>query len=232
MNVFLPGLKRQINFLFKHYNERPKKILVIGSASDFMANNFSAKYNVSVDLIVDDYESLLNSKLAVLQSTKLRLMNFDSTDFDSSTFDLIYAQASISLTNRNKILKEISRIMKPDGYFCIGEIVALQKDIPSFVKNIFDSSDLLPLFINEIEKYYTDRNFIPLAKADFSDTLREYYTESESQLKQTLQKLRGNEKSYYKKLINKINHESNAYLKLGGDKYIGFVALLLQKGKN
>ena len=51
-------------------------------------------------------------------------------------------------------------------------------------------------------------------------------------LKNTKEDLPENEKSYYKKLLNQISHESNVYLKLGGDKYLGFYALILQKGEN
>jgi DNA-directed RNA polymerase subunit N (RpoN/RPB10) len=47
-------------------------------------------------------------------------------------------------------------------------------------------------------------------------------------LKANINNLSGQEKSYYKKLLNKISHESNAYLKLGADKYIGFKMLILK----
>ena len=44
-----------------------------------------------------------------------------------------------------------------------------------------------------------------------------------------LNKLGESEKAYHKKMLNRISHESNAYLKLGADKFIGFVSLLLTK---
>ena len=40
------------------------------------------------------------------------MMDFDNTDFNAEEFDLVYAQASISLLNRNKIVKEIKRILE------------------------------------------------------------------------------------------------------------------------
>jgi hypothetical protein len=49
-------------------------------------------------------------------------------------------------------------------------------------------------------------------------------------LKQAIETLTEKEKSYYKKLLNKISHESNAYLKLGADKYIGYKLLILKLG--
>ncbi|MEW6654250.1 MAG: methyltransferase domain-containing protein [Bacteroidota bacterium] len=231
MSIFLPGQKRQYNFLLKNYNEKPSSILVIGSASEQLAVLLNTKYKATVDLIVEDYDSLMNSKLVLSgeESITVRMMNFDITDFSNEQFDLVYAQASISLINRNKIVKEIKRILKSDGYFSVGETTALKKEFPEFVKNLFDEANILPLCSHEIEKYYTERKFKIIAKANLTDTLVSFYAESAKQLKQAEAGLNDKEKSYYKKLVNRISHESNAYLKLGGDKYIGFETLLLQK---
>jgi ubiquinone/menaquinone biosynthesis C-methylase UbiE len=141
----------------------------------------------------------------------------------------VYAQASVSLTNRNKILKEIKRILKPNGYFSVGETVSLRKDYPAFIRDLLDGSNILPLFYEDIEKYYTERKFKVIAKADLTDTLATFYMESSKHLREVERGLSDKEKSYHKKLVNRIGHESNAYLKLGGDKYIGFETLLLIK---
>ncbi|RJQ59034.1 MAG: class I SAM-dependent methyltransferase [Stygiobacter sp.] len=231
MSIFLPGQKRQYNFFLKNYTGKPQSILVIGSSSEQIATLLSEKFNTPVDLIVEDYESLMNSKLVLSgeRSITVRIMNFDSTDFSNEQFDLVYAQASISLTNRNKIVKEIKRILKPGGYFSVGETVALRKDYPPFIKDLFDGSNILPLFCEDTEKYYTERKFKVIAKTDLTDTLATFYMDSSKHLKEAERGLSDKEKSYYKKLVNRIGHEANAYLKLGGDKYIGFETLLLMK---
>lgn len=230
--ILLPGSDKQLSFLRKNLSMQIEKALVIGSGSEEIAKQLAKQYSSNVDLIVEDYESLMNSKIALGgdEKAKPRLMNFEVTDFDSSYFDLVYAQGSISLTNRNKIIKEIKRILKPNGLLCVGEIVSLKKEVPSFIRNIFNSSNLLPLFIDDLEIYYQERNFKVVSKKNFSETLTGYYLQNAELLKGTKGTLTDQEKSYYKKLLNKISHESNAYLKLGGDKYIGFIALLLEKG--
>ncbi|MBI5730534.1 MAG: methyltransferase domain-containing protein [Ignavibacteriales bacterium] len=229
--ILLPGLEKQINFLRKNLTSEINSALVIGSASEIPAEIISKNFNCNVEVIVEDYESLLNSKLILRDASKIniRLMGFEATDFNSSSFDLVYAQASISSTKRNKIVKEINRTLKPRGLFCVGEIVALNKDIPRFVQDIFDSSDLLPLFNNDLTKYYLGKNFTLNGSVDLTNTLKEFYLLNADMLKSSKGDLTQQERSYYKKLLNKISHESNAYLKLGADKYIGFVALLLQK---
>ena len=229
--ILLPGLEKQINFLRKNLTSEINSALVIGSASEIPAEIISKNFNCNVEVIVEDYESLLNSKLILRDASKIniRLMGFEATDFNSSSFDLVYAQASISSTKRNKIVKEVNRILKPGGLFCVGEIVVLNKDVPRFVQDIFDSSDLLPLFNNDLTKYYLENKFTLNGSVDLTNTLKEFYLLNADMLKSSKGDLTQQEKSYYKKLLNKISHESNAYLKLGADKYIGFVVLLLQK---
>jgi len=232
--ICLPGLNKQFDFLKKNLTVTPESVLVIGSGSETAAVLITNQYSCKIDLIVQDYESLINSKMILSNDTNINisLMDYEVTDFAPESFNLIYAQASISLINRNKIIKELKRILKPGGHICIGEIVSLRKDIPLFVKDIFDAAGLLPLFVEDLEKYYAERSLNLISLQDFSNTLSEYYTQYSTQLKSTKYDLSDSEKSYYKKLLNKISHESNAYLKLGGDKFIGFVSLFLQKGNN
>lgn len=232
-NCLLPGLDRQVEFLFNNFKNPAQNILIVGSNSEEMAKELSNQFDTNVELIVEDYDSLMNSKLILESSPKInvRLMDFEVTDFEDLSFDLIYAQASISLTKRNKIVKELKRLLKPDGFLCVGEVVALRKIYPPFVQDIFDSSDLLPLFVDDLEKYYTERKFNVIVRQNLTYTLRKYYSRSASLLDESVDALSSSEKSYYKKILNKFSHESNAYLKLGGDKFIGFVALLLQKGE-
>jgi ubiquinone/menaquinone biosynthesis C-methylase UbiE len=234
MKTILPGLNGQLEFLKKYLLAQPSSVLVIGSSSESIAQSITTQYNSPVDLIVGDYESLMNSKVVLGAETKinLRMMSFDSTDFMNEQFDLVYAQASISINNRNKIVKEIKRILKPGGYFCVGEVTALTKEIPQYITDIFDTSDMLPLFTDDLSKYYLERNFKVCNKINLSNTLKEYYSFSANALRDIFRNLGEKEKSYYKKLINKISHESNSYLKLGGHRHMGFEVMLLRKGDN
>lgn len=228
--ILLPGLHKQIRFVENRIELADLNILVIGSGSAAIANYLS-KQN-SVEYILEDFESLISTKLELDNSTKInvKLMDFERTDFSSNQFDLVYAQGSVSDIKRNKIIKEIKRITKPSGYICLGEIVKLKETTPVFVKELFDSSNLDPLYNMELAKYYQERNFEIIDSIDLSATLSDYYRRYERLLDQKVKSLTTGEKSYYKKVLNKIKHESKAYLKLGADQYIGFVALLLKKG--
>jgi glycine/sarcosine/dimethylglycine N-methyltransferase len=232
--IFLPGSGKQLEFTLKQVELVTPAILVIGSFSGNIAVRLADKYDCNVEIIVEDTESFLNTNLILssIERVKTSVMSFSITDFDAASFDLVYAQASISNDRRNKIVKEIKRILKPGGYLSVGEIVKLKKEVPPFVDNIFSGSQMEPLFIEEIEDYYTKRNFTVVEEEDLTSTLREYYMESAGKLDEALYELSENEKKYNKKLLNKISHETNAYLKLGAEKFIGFKYLLLKKGEN
>ena len=230
-NIFLPGGFKQFRILKSKYDLTTKNVLIIGSNSEKIAEKMIEHEANSVTIIVSDYDSLMNSRLNLGKESKVaaKMMDFDNTDFGNEDFDLVFAQASISLTNRNKIVKEIKRILKPDGTLCVSEITSLTKEFPPFVKNIFEASDILPLLNNSCTEYYKERKFSVLYEEDLSSSLTNFYENATTALEESFGHLTDKEKSYYKKLLNKISHESNAYLKLGADKFIGFKMMILNK---
>lgn len=229
-NIFLPGLGEQIEFLFPNISSA-SKILVLGSESSEIAERLKKHFNAEVEIVVEDYESLINTNLQLSEnkSIKAKLMEFDHLDYKDNQFDLIYSQGSISLLKRNKIIKEIKRVLIPNGHLYVGEIVKLQQNVPQFVEDIFEQSFILPLFIDDLHKYYEERNFELAAEKNLTYTLKRFYSETLNKIKEKEKELTDKEKSYYKKLINKINHEAKSFLRSGADKHIGFYSLLLKK---
>ncbi len=229
--IFLPGLEKQFEILIKKITSECEQILILGANSEETAIALQQFFNANVFVIVEDNESLLKSRLLLsnMERISVRMMDFENTDFPKERFDLIYAQASISGLNRNKIIKEIKKILKPNGILCVGEVIKLSESQPKFISEIWEASSLAPMNSNEIEKYYLSKNFTLIYKEDLSYTLKNFYLYGINQLKDKIHSLSENEKSYYKKVLNKISHEANAYLKLGGDKHIGFEMLILKK---
>ena len=168
--ILLPGLDKQLQFLVNNFSEKIDSALVVGSASEKLAEQIAEKFSSSAELVVEDFDSLITSKLQLENGSKVKvsIMDYDKMDFGASSFDLVYAQASVSLINRNKIIKEILRILKTGGLFCVGEVVVFTKDYPPFVKNVFDASNLLPLNVAEIENYYSSRGFKILDRLNLS----------------------------------------------------------------
>jgi len=227
--IFLPGTKKQYNFFSSTITPENKNILLIGNNIESIATELAE--NNTVEIIVSDYASLITyiNILPKDKPIKARLMEYDATDFEKDTFDLIYAQASVSLSNRVQITKEIKRILKPSGIYCVGEIVAKSDNTPVFIKNIWQENDIAPLHIDKISSFFTERNFKIIEIADLSSTLKDFYYQCTDFIKQKDKLLSEDDLTLYKKLLNRFSHESNAYLKHGGDKKVGFIVLIMEK---
>lgn len=231
--IFLPGTDQQVDFFLQTAEVKAKRVVIIGPGTIGIAQKMALMEPDKVIIIVDDYDSLVTMRYRMEKAgekkIEVRMMAYDNTDFRKDYIDAVYAQASVSTPARNRIIKEIRKILKTGGLFCTGEIVKLKENPPGFVKNIWGSSDLLPLFVDETDKYFEERGFEILDKKDLSYTLKEFYIGGEKLLAKETGDLSEQEKSYYKKLLRKISHESNAYLKLGGNEYMGFTSLIMRK---
>ncbi|MCH7723612.1 MAG: methyltransferase domain-containing protein [Bacteroidetes bacterium] len=229
--IYLPGTEKQFNHLKNNVSLEGQEILIIGSNSVKIAEMFSNSGAKSITIIVEDYESLLNSRIMVDNGNgvNVRLMEFTNTDFINDSFDIVYTQASISTKMRNKIVKEIKRILKPEGILNVGEITSLKSSPPKFVNDIWESGNILPMNSDDIKKYYEERKFEVVDSLDLSAHLKDFYLKSKKLLFNNIDSLSENEKAYYKKLLKRMSHESNAYLKLGGEDYMGFTSIIVRR---
>jgi len=229
--IFLPGSGKQFNHLKGKVSLKDKDILIIGSNSEKIAQVFLDAEVNAVTIILDEYDSLLKARylLKNKEEISVRLMDFNSTDFNDDVFDVVYAQASISNKMRNKIIKEIKRILKPGGILNVGEITSLKSSPPIFVNDIWETGNILPLNSVDIRKYYEERKFEVVDTLDLSAHLKDFYLESKKLLFNNIESLSENEKAYFKKLLKRMSHESNAYLKLGGKDYMGFTSIITSK---
>lgn len=230
--IFLPGSDKQLNYLLNTLDQKISSILIIGTGCEDISVKLQSKFSCPVSIIVEDYDTLISTRMLLgnKKDISVRMMDFTNTDFPNSSFDLVYAQASISSGSRNKIVKEIKRILTTEGYFCNGEIISLKESVPAFVNDIWKASDIKPLYTNDFTGFYKNKGFEIILENDISSSLKDFYQMSSQLLKDNSGKLTDEEKSYYKKLLKQISHESNVYLKLGGDKFIGFKILIMKKG--
>src|ERR1035437_8266723 len=106
------------------------------------------------------------------------MMEFSNTDFRDSTFDIIYAQTSLSKIESRKILKEIRRILKPEGVLCTGEVVNLQKEVHLFSKNLRDNSGIHAPWTGELNDIYVNAGFDIISEEDLSHRLQNFYREN------------------------------------------------------
>lgn len=226
ISIHLPGGVNQFQHLLNQEIHNGDQALIIGPHGESIAKALLS-YFANIYIITDDYDSLMQSrmKLSNMNEVKIKLMDYAHTDFDNNFFNLIYAQGSISIPTRKNILKEIKRITTEDGLISIGEIVSLKEPVAGFVKDIWERSGLEPIASSTINKFYEEKGFNVISEMDYSATLNEFY----NKIRLTVSEAGKEEKEQDKKYFSRMKHESNAYLKLGGDKYIGFKSLIMRK---
>lgn len=229
--IFLPGSVYQVNKFLEDNIFEEKDILIIGANSEAIAEEFLANKARSVIIIVDDNDTLIRSRFILSGKRKIstRMMEYTNTDFNDAAFDIVYAQASISTPARKKILKEIKRILRPDGLLCSGEIVNLEKEVPKFINDLRENSGIEALWINELNDFYIKAGFEIVSEENLSNRLQNFYRDSSRLLEENKDDLTEQEKSYYKKTLKMMSHEPNAYLELGGFKFMGLKMLIARK---
>jgi ubiquinone/menaquinone biosynthesis C-methylase UbiE len=230
-NIILPGGFKPFRILKQKYEFDNQRVLIIGESTERIATKFFENKAISVDVIVRDYDSLIQSRLKTSKekNISIRFNEFDNTDFPNNYFDFVYAQGSISSSNRKNVIKEIKRILKNSGILCLTELTKLQDAIPPFIKNTFEQSSIVPQLHSQCVDYFINKGFQLIYEQDLTSSLKHFYENIHREFSVYLKKADEAEKKLYKKLLNKINHESNVYLKLGGEKYIGLILLILRK---
>jgi ubiquinone/menaquinone biosynthesis C-methylase UbiE len=225
-NILLPGGSKQLEHLIEQNIPKGEHALIIGPNCESIAAKL-IDYFTKLFIVTDNYESVMQirMKLKDEERIKVKMMDYAHTDFQDESFDLIYAQGSISVPERKEIVKEIKRVLISKGLFCTGEIVSLKDPVPGFVNDIWERSGLEPMASSVVNKYYESKGFEVLSERDLSTTLKDFYENTISVVSKTGKA----EKEEDKKYFSRMKHESNAYLKLGGDKYIGFKSLILRK---
>ena len=224
--VLLPGGNKQLEHLLEQNISIGAHALIIGPGSEIAAVQLG-KYFSNIHIITDDYDSVMQIRMKLKDEfkVKVKLMDYAHTDFEDGYFDLIYAQGSISVPEKKNITKEVKRILRSHSLFCAGEIVSLKEPVPGFVADIWERSGLEPIATSEIKKYYEGKGFEVLSEKDLSSSLGDFY----EKIKNAVSKVSKDEKEQDKKYFSKMKHESHAYRKLGGDKYIGFKSLIMRK---
>jgi ubiquinone/menaquinone biosynthesis C-methylase UbiE len=225
-NLPSPGGNSQLKHLLEHNIPKGSHALIIGTVSNSIVKKL-LEYFTDINIIVDNSDSLLNTRMNQKEndSIKIRLMDYAHTDFEVKHFDLIYSQGTISVPERKNILKEVKRILSDGGLLSVGEIVSLKEPVGGFVRDIWERGGLEPIASTGLKQYYESRGFEIISEKDLSDTLSDFY----EKIRFAVSKVGKNEKEQDKKYFSQMKHESHAYLKLGGDKFIGFKSLIMRK---
>lgn len=222
---------KQLELLRSQELKEGSRSLVAGGGLEAAAAGIAGVTHGPVELITREEESLMQSRmqLAGNKYVNVRFMEFTATDFADDSFDVVYAQASVSTFERKDIAREFHRLLAHGGIACIGEIVSLRPDPPEFMTDIWDNSAIEPLPADELESAWTEAGFEVVRSEDLRRTLRTFYETLSEDLLSGATALTAADGKEAKWLLKQLKHEARTYLKGGGDKFMGYNALILKK---
>jgi ubiquinone/menaquinone biosynthesis C-methylase UbiE len=224
-NIFLPGADKQIALLYDITDTSGKSVLIIGTGTEKIAEIFIQQKAAEVYIITNDNESLIRARMVLPKEKEnifVRLMDYDNTDFRSEKFDIVYSQGSTGTNKRTKIIKEIKRFLKTNGLVCIGEITSKTENPPAFITNLWKDAGLSPLQEDSFSKFFKEHAFEVKFEKDLSYTLKYFYSNALDIVKSEFKNISPEKLKSHKTILKRIKHEANAYLNLGGDKFIGY----------
>lgn len=123
-----------IRYIDNKSNSSPK-ILDLACGTGFNSNFINSKINNASFTLVDISEGMLNeaknNSTLKVDFIKSDMLSFLKSSKDNS-FDIVICSWAIKYQNPHEIIKEVSRVLKKDGYFAV--IVNLKDTLPEVRK--------------------------------------------------------------------------------------------------
>lgn len=161
---------------------------------------------------------------------KVKVMSPISLDFKDETFDLIIAEGVLSQYKKSQILKEFYRVLKDGSFIGIVDFYWKKTPVPTYVLDAWYVESGSIETLDEKLKILKDYGFETVFVQDMSKELEKYYSRFKKIIQNALKNRRFTKDEF--KEIKKFKHEVNVFLEQGGDKWMGYVAVVAVKKKN
>lgn len=194
----------------------------------FVAKNFNC--NVSgihelPQIVIDAKGKVANAGLD--DKVKIKIMSPTSLDFKDGMFDLIITEGILSQYKKSHILKEFHRVLKETGFIGISDFYWKKQPVPTYVKDAWRVEGGEIETLEEKMKILNSYGFEPIFVQDISQELDSYYSKFEKIIQRSLRERKFSKDEF--KEVKKFKHEVSVYLKQGGDKWMGYIAIVAKK---
>jgi len=157
--------------------EKNKKILDVGCGKGVTACYLSQKYECEV-IGIDSSERMIKyadekaKKEGLDNSVSFRLMDACNLLFEDGSFDIVLAECTTTLLDRQRAFSEFLRVAKPGGY--IGDLeMTWQKPPPKQLAdkayNVWGGFTTMPL--EEWQRFYERMGMVDVKTVDFSEAI-------------------------------------------------------------
>lgn len=170
------GIKH-VKRLIPHINiKENQNYLEIGCGNGHVSKYLAGKYNLKVTgTDVDpDMIQLANQDIGELKNIRFIEMDATIMPFEENEFDIVLSFGVLHhISNWQNVLREISRVLKPEGYFIFGDI-AYSRFTTNLVKRI--SRNYGAYTIDDIVQFLKKQNFIIYYEEPRTGIILSYYS--------------------------------------------------------
>ena len=178
MEILHPGgLEKTLEMAIDCNINKNSKVLDIGSGKGvtaiFLAEEFGCEV-IGVDLSKAMIDFAVKSVQQKGLSDKITFLNLDAhiLPFNAQTFDVVFAECSTTLMDKEKAFSEFIRVTKPGGYIGDIEMCWTQKPDKIIEDKAFDIWDgFTTKTIDEWQEFYQKMGLTDIKIDDFSDKL-------------------------------------------------------------
>ena len=161
---------------------------------------------------------------------KVKVMSPVSLDFENETFDLIITEGILSQYKKSQILKEFYRVLKDGSFIGIADFYWKKKPVPTYVQDAWYVEGGGIETLDEKLKILKNYGFEPVFVQDISKELVNYYSKFKKIIQTSLKEIKFTKDEF--KEVKRFKHEVSVFLDQGGDKWMGYVAVVAMKKKN
>lgn len=213
-------IKKDCNVLIASVNLRDSVVFV---AKNFKCNVFGI--NELPQIVMDAKSEIANAGLE--DKVRIKIMSPTSLDFEDGMFDFVITEGILSQYKKSRILKEFHRVLKFGGLIGIADFYWKKQPVPTYVKDAWyvegGGIETLDEKIEILKSY----GFEPIFTQDISRELESYYSKFKKIIQQSLKERKFSKDEF--KEVKKFKHEVSVYLDQGGDKWMGYVAIVAKK---
>lgn len=137
-----------------------EKILDIGTGTGKVLSTFKEVYPDATCYGID-ISSEMFSKIENSDGIIFKEMNCETMEFEDNTFDIATARMSFHhVDNLEKAIKEVNRVLKPEGKFILCEGTPPSVDTLEFYKEVFAlKEDRTTFLVDDLDNLFNTGNF-------------------------------------------------------------------------
>jgi len=173
------GLEKTFEMANDCHINKNSKVLDIGCGKGVTAIHLNQKYGcsiVGIDLSSDMIDYAQNSVHQKELTDHISFLNIDAQKlpFEDNTFDVVFAECSTVLMDKEQAFKEFIRVTKSGGIIGDLEMCWKKKPTEAIINEAFDLWDgFSTKTFEEWEDFYASQSLVDIKVVDFSDKLKQ-----------------------------------------------------------